>query len=493
MKALVGSVVGAGASVALAAALLPVREHISVATAALVLVVPVIAGVMTGGFVAGVVSVAAGFVVYDWTFIPPYGRLSVANGQSWVALVVYAVVMLLVARLVDRLDRALAASKAREDNAHKLLALSEELLAERGVADLGRVIVDAVRVALGVPTVVLLLAHDGGLQPVAAAGEPLGDAELDALRPASRRPVALTTTGSGGELRTLALATPTRPVGLLVLRGVPAEPAVTEVLPVLANHLALALERSQLREQAMRAEVLEQVDGLRRALLGAVSHDLRTPLATIKVASSTLVGAGRLLGEDDADELHRLVDTETDRLTGLVTGLLDMSRIRAGVLGVKPEPTTVADLVREAVAARAASMGERALQVHIADHLPTVLADPLLVGQVFANLLENADRHAPAGTAVLVTAYRSGGAVAVAVTDRGPGVPAGERTAVFDSFVRFDTGGRSGLGLAIAKTFVEAHGQRIWVEDAPGGGARFVFTLAAAGEPAVDLPLAAAR
>ena len=197
----------------------------------------------------------------------------------------------------------------------------------------------------------------------------------------------------------------------------------------------------------------------------------------MKVASSTLLDPTFLLSDADTHELHGLIDIQTDRLTRLVTSLLDMTRFQAGVLEIHREPWSVLDLVAEAVVPLRPALGERQVELHLPDWLPPVAVDHLLVGQVIANLLENADRHAPPDSAVTIAAEVSGDRVAISVSDSGPGVPPEETATVFDSFVRFDTGGRSGLGLAIAKTFVEAHGERIWVEDTPTGGARFVFTL----------------
>lgn len=478
-KALTGSVVGVAASVAVAFALLPARSHLSIATAALVLVVPVVAGVATGGFVAGLASVVAGFLVYDWTFIPPYRTLTVGSGQDWVALGVYAVVMAVVARVVSAMDRARHASAAREAGARHLVELSELLLAERSVPELGRAVVGPLCERLGVDGAALLVAAGERLDVVAAAGEPFAAGELDRL---GSRPVHLAAGSAGRDLYAVALSTPTRPVGVLALRGMPPEPALREILPVLANHLALALERSQLRERATQAEILEAVDRLRAALLGAVSHDLRTPLATIKIAGSALAAQGEGLAPHDAAELCRLIEAETDRLSSLVGGLLDMTRLQAGVLGVERESLSVADLLAWALAARDSSFGEGRVVLDVAGSLPAVCADRVLIGQVLANLLDNADRFAPEGTAITVSAAAVGDHVEISVADRGPGVPADERDAVFDSFVRFDTGGRAGLGLWIAKTFVEAHGQRIWVADA--AGACFVFTLEAVRHPA---------
>ena len=291
-------------------------------------------------------------------------------------------------------------------------------------------------------------------------------------------PVSLGTAPGGPDgMRTVALSASGRPVGILAMRGMPASEADRALLRTFANHAALALERAQLREQALRSELLEEVDRLRHALMGAVSHDLRTPLATMKVASSTLLHPAFPLSEADLDELHGLIDVETDRLTRLVTSLLDMTRIDAGVLEVRRGPTSVAALVDEAVTALRSTLGDRPVEISIPDDLPDVDIDRLLIGQVLANLLDNANRYAPSESLITVAGEVRGDRIVLSVTDGGPGVPAAEREAVFDRYVRFDTGGRAGLGLTIAKTFVEAHGEHIWVEDVPGGGARFAFTL----------------
>jgi two-component system sensor histidine kinase KdpD len=154
-----------------------------------------------------------------------------------------------------------------------------------------------------------------------------------------------------------------------------------------------------------------------------------------------------------------------------------MTRFDAGVLEVRRGPQSVRTLVNEAVVGLRPALGERPVEMALADTLPDVDADQILIGQVLANLLDNANRHSPPNSQITVTGELRSDRIAIAVADSGPGVPAEEREAVFDRFVRFDTGGRSGLGLTIAKTFVEAHGEQIWVEDVPGGGARFVFTL----------------
>jgi two-component system sensor histidine kinase KdpD len=211
--------------------------------------------------------------------------------------------------------------------------------------------------------------------------------------------------------------------------------------------------------------------------MGAVSHDLRTPLATMKVASSTLLHPAFPLSDADVHELHGLIDVETDRLTRLVTSLLDMTRIDAGVLEVRRGPTSVAALVEESVASLRSSLGGRPVKVSLPEGLPDVDVDQLLIGQVLTNLLDNANRYSPSDTMITVAGEADGDRITLSITDKGPGIPAAEREEVFDRYVRFDTGGRTGLGLTIAKTFVEAHGEHIWVEARPSGGARFAFTL----------------
>jgi two-component system sensor histidine kinase KdpD len=367
--------------------------------------------------------------------------------------------------------------------ARRLAELSELFVEDRSVDELLKTIVVAVASSFDVAGVALLVLENDRLEIASTAGDELQPAELARL--GSGVPVSLgTAPGAPDQIRTVALTASGRPVGMLALRGIPAAESDRALLRTFANHAALALEQARLREQALRSELLEEIDRLRHALMGAISHDLRTPLATMKVASSALVDPTIVLSEQDADELHGLIAMETDRLTRLVTSLLDMTRIDAGALVARLAPASIPGIVDEIVASLRPQLTDHVIQVDLAEHLPEVEADQTLIGQVLANLLDNASRHAPPGTVITVTAEERDDRVALSVTDRGPGVPPEEREAIFSRFVRFDTGGRTGLGLTIARTFVEAHGGRIWVEDTPVGGARFVFTLAPVRVPA---------
>ena len=473
-----GSAVGIAGALILGAAMLPLRSHLSIATTGLVLVIPVVAGVITGGYVGGISTVVVGFLLYDLVFIPPYYTLNVGAAENWVALGVYVVVMLLVSYVVDRLQEARSEAQARAAETERLFDISEQLVGDRSVEDLLETIVTSVQTAFGVRGVALLLPGEGHLEVVASAGDPLDPRELGPLDPESGVPVSVGMAAANpGQLRVVSLSASGRPVGLLAITGLPPSEANRDLLRTFANHAALALERAQLRARALRSELLEAADQVRRDLLGAVSHDLRTPLATMKVASSTLLEPDAQLSSADVRELHELLDVQTDRLTRLVTSLLDMTRYQAGVLVLKRVPSAVLDLVGEAVAGIRPALGARRVEIDLSGSLPLVDVDPVLIGQVLINLIDNADRHAPPGSAVVVGAEVHRDRVVLSVSDRGPGVPRSERRAVFESFHRFDTGGRAGLGLAIAKTFVEVHGERIWVEEMAGGGARFSFSL----------------
>ena len=480
-KRILGSLVGVLSALALGGALLPIRADISVSTTALVLVIPVVVGTAVGGLVAGVTSVVAGFLVYDYAFIKPYWTLAVGATQNWTALVVYVVVMLLVVRIVDTLEVTRTEATRGHEVMRRMSEVSELLVADQPLDGLLKTIVATAQTVFNVPGVSLLELEEGHLVVVASVGEPLTAEELRLLNPQSGVPIRVGT-GSTSErnLRTVALTSSDRPVGILAMRGLPIPESERAILHTFANDAALALERAHLREQALRSQLLEEADRFRRGLMGAVSHDLRTPLATIKVASSTLFNNADSLSKEDAAELHHLIEIESDRLTRLVTNLLDITRIEAGVLSLHRRIATVPELINEAVLAMTSVVDADRIHVETAPSLPAVNVDTVLTGQVLINLLDNAHRHAPEGTPIILSGELRGDQIVMSVTDQGPGVETHNRETIFDRFTQFDTGGRAGLGLTIAKTFVEAHGEHIWYEEPPNGGARFLVSLSRA-------------
>ncbi|MGH2584943.1 MAG: GAF domain-containing sensor histidine kinase, partial [Dehalococcoidia bacterium] len=255
------------------------------------------------------------------------------------------------------------------------------------------------------------------------------------------------------------------------------------LMEAFADEAALAVDRDRLLHEAGRAQALQEADRLKSALLSAVSHDLRTPLASIKASVSSLLQQDVTWDTESRHEFLTAIDEETDRLTRLVSNLLDLSRIEGGALRPDKDWYDVRELI-ETVAGRL----ERVVTAHrlvltIAPDAGAAPFDYVQLGQVLANLIENAAKFSPPGTAITIAARRLAGEVEISVADQGPGIPTEERPRVFEKFYRIERGGGgpggAGLGLAISKGFVEAHGGSIRIEEADGAGARFVVTLPA--------------
>jgi two-component system, OmpR family, sensor histidine kinase KdpD len=478
-RSLIGTLAALVSMAALTAAMLPLRPHLSVATTALVLVIPVVIGVVLGGFIAGVISVIFGFLVYDFFFIPPYLTLWVGRTENWAALVVYVAVMLPVARTVAVLDAARARERRQGTELRELFQLSGLLVEDKPLDELLTAVVTTVAEVFGSQQVAVFLPRDGKLEVAATAGEPLSAEQIRRVLPSPGELTRLRAQPDvRGEVLVHALTAAGRPVGLLVLSAESASGPDLEPLSLFANQIALAVERAQLREQALRARLTEEVERLAKTLVAAVSHDLRAPLARIKASSSTLADDEMDLDPAARQSLAALIDKQADRLAELVQNLLDMSRIQAGVLQPRRTVTALPELVAGVVADLTGALRGHEVRLEVGDSLPPVDVDVTLISRVLTNLLENAIRHAPKGTPIIIGARPSAAdAVVVFVSDSGPGISPDRRDEVFGLLTRRDSDAGAGLGLSIAKTFVEAHGQSIWVDDAPGGGAKFSFTL----------------
>lgn len=254
-----------------------------------------------------------------------------------------------------------------------------------------------------------------------------------------------------------------------------AEERAAELQALNSELQSVQRERERLAEEATRAMVLERIDEQRAALLRSVSHDLRTPLATIRAVASDLLG-GAAYDEATRAELLALVADESERLDRLVANLLNLSRIEAGALRPDRQAVAVEELVTHTVKRLVRVLGRRRVQVELG-HLPLVDGDYTQLEQVFTNLLENAARHAPSGSTIRIGGREAGGRVEIWVDDEGAGVAPFERHRIFEPFRRGDGSSSSGIGLAICKAIVEAHGGTIKVNGAPSGGARLLFTL----------------
>jgi two-component system sensor histidine kinase KdpD len=255
-------------------------------------------------------------------------------------------------------------------------------------------------------------------------------------------------------------------------------------LATLVNGAALAIEHERLFEEEQHAAIARESDRLKSALLSSVSHDLRTPLAGIKAAASSLLQTDIVWSEDDRRAFIVDVDTEVDRLSRLVSNLLDLSRIEAGALKPAREWEDVGELVTRVARRMEAHIAGHPIQVEIPANLPNILVDPVHLEQAVANLIENAAKYSPAGTDVSIRAGMGrypAPELTIAVSDRGPGIPAEEQQRIFDKFYRI-TGsgghiGGTGMGLAIVKGLIEANGGTIGVSASPDDGTTFTIVF----------------
>ena len=476
----VGSVVALVVMAVLVAVMVPLRSHLSIATPGLVLVVPVVIGVVVGGFKAGAFGVVAGFLVYDLVFIPPYFTLSVGGSENWVPLGVYVAVMLAVAQVVARLETARAEANQHEQAIRRLFELTDLLIEDRPLSEVLELIVSTVHEAFALAKCRPPAPRRDPSRVVASAGAPVSDVELRRSRPNPGFPPAWEPPAGRrhDQTQTVALTAMGRPIGLLRIWGAALTRTTrSSCTPSPITWLSPSNGRNSVSRRCGRSCSRRSTASNAPSWVRSHTTSAR-PWPRSRRRPRRCAAPMPTLALVDREELLELIDNQTDRLNRLVTNLLDLSRVQAGALELRNEPIAVGDLVADALR----GLGPRADALHITTRLdvdlPLVDVDHLLIGQVLANLLDNATRYAPPGTAISIsTRLRDDGLVELAVQDEGPGVPRAERTNVFQMFNRSGTSGGTGVGLSIAKAFVEAHGQEIWVEDVPGGGARFCFTM----------------
>jgi two-component system sensor histidine kinase KdpD len=273
------------------------------------------------------------------------------------------------------------------------------------------------------------------------------------------------------------------PIGVLAIRPTLATRFLDleqlHLLEVLANQIALALERARLAEEAQQARVSVETERMRNAILSSVSHDLRTPLATITGAASGLLEEKDQLGPAARHELAKSIYDEAHRLDRLVRNLLDITRLESGAVRLQKEWHPFEEIVGAALTRLESRLNGHHVRTKFHPDLPLVLLDGVLMEQVLVNLIENALKYAPPSTAIELSATVSDHQLDFEIADRGPGVPPGDEQRIFDKFYRAGPAreGGVGLGLTICRGIIEAHGGRIWVEKRPGGGALFRFTL----------------
>ena len=462
-----GYVVAVGGTALVTAPLLAVRGEVSRTTVVLSYLLVVTAAAAAGGLGPGITAAALGFLAFDVLFLQPYHHLIVDDPQDYLSLGVYLLVAVVVSLLVASSERRRVLAERRERETRMLFDLSTSLVAHGSLPDTLQGVVRTVRSLFDLAGCAIVLPSDDRVELAAVDGQVPDDLDQEPGR-------ALTVPMRSGE----------HVVGaLVVVAGGSDSPGFGEaerrVLATFANQAALAVEQGQQEEQRNRAVALQETDRLRTALLNSVSHDLRTPLASIKASASSLLDREIRWSDTERDEFLAIINTETDRLTRLVHNLLDMSRIEAGALDPRLVESSVGEVVGPVVRQARVASGQR-VDVDVPEELPPVLVDPVRLDQVLTNLLDNARSYAADGP-VQVVVRPVGGTVELRVIDHGPGIPDPERERVFDQFYRLKGGGRrpegTGMGLAICRGIVEAHDGTLLVETTPGGGATFVLTL----------------
>jgi len=422
------------------------QPHLNLSDDLLIYLVAVVAVTVVGGFWPAVVAAVAACLLLNWFFTAPVHTFTIAEPRNLLALVLFVTVAVAVSSVVHLAARREADAARSSKETESLLGLAQTVL---GGADTPGDVLDHLTASHG-GHAELLERVGGRWIKVASSGEP--DPTISALRFEVRPDLALEVSGQAAS-------------------------ATTSLLAGYTAQAVAALDRARLRTQAAQAEALAEGDRMRTALLRAVSHDLRTPLASIKASVSSLRQTDVHWSAEDEAELLANIEQNADRLDALVGNLLDMGRLQAGSL----EPFLRATAVDEVapVALRGLDDADLLLIV-VPDDLPLVRADPGLLERVLANLFSNALRHSPSDLRPMLRAKEEGDRVVLDVVDHGSGVPAGFKERIFEPFARLDERSPGvGLGLAVAKGFAEAMGGTIVAVDTPGGGLTVRVTLPA--------------
>ncbi|MEV4364182.1 DUF4118 domain-containing protein [Nonomuraea sp. NPDC049625] len=439
----------------LTALLAPFRDVLSLPSEILFFLCLTVGVALAGGMWPAVTAAVGGSLLLNWYFTPPLGEFTINDPENLFALVVFVLVAAAVSSIVDLAARRTRQAARASADAEALSTLAGHVL--RGEAALPSLL-GRLRETFGLDSVTLL----------ERLGEPTPD---DQSEPAAWRIIA--TTGQTPCTNPGAADTDVQINDRLVLaaRGRLLDASDRRVLEAFAAEAAVALRQERLEEEAGQAKPLAEADKMRTALLAAVSHDLRTPLAAAKASVDSLRSADIDWSPQDRDELLDTAHESLGRLDRLVENLLDMSRLQAGVLGLALQPVALEEVVPRAID-DLGSLRDR-VEGDISIELPEIVADPALLERVLVNLMTNAVRYSPAGRKVLITASWHDEQVEIRVIDRGPGIPPEARDRVFQPFQRLgdrDNGTGVGLGLALSRGLTEAMGGTLIPEETPGGG-----------------------
>ncbi len=462
-----------------------------------------------------IIASLAAFLTFVWFFTEPLHTFAIAAPEEWIGLLLFlttaGVVGQVAAAQRQRAEEAeqrkrdalvlydVVSLMSERDLGHALQAVAEHLYKELQLAGVSIEIAD--RAIMEESKVTGKAMITDGSEPAVFQARPgtsvetLGEGQSPTagrrgepgrwVRIVPPGPPGVKTPSTSDRLNVVPVRVHGRRVGDLLLArraGAPKfTPAEDRLLSAVATQLGMAVERVKLQREATEAEILRRTDELKTALLNAVSHDLRTPLASIIASAGSLRERDVSWTEEEQQEFAASIEEEALRLNQIVGNLLDLSRLEGGILRAEKGYYDLGALVDDVVGRLRMLSEKHRIVIEIPEDLPPVPLDYVEIDRVLSNLIENAVKYTSPGTEIKVSADRSGKEVRVTVADSGPGVPPEAMPRLFEPFFR--AGGEAprpkgtGLGLAVAKGLVEAHGGRIWAENRPGGGAQFSFTL----------------
>jgi two-component system sensor histidine kinase KdpD len=452
-----------------------IERFIGLQSISLVFLMAVLASAIAWGLWPSLFACMLSVLAFNFFFIPPIYTFTIADPENVIALFFFALVAVVVSNLTAAARRQIVSARARAKTTGELYAFSRKLAGIGTLDDLLWATAYQVSSMLKVRTVLLLSDREGGVLALASAYPPedrLDDADMAAARWCWEHNHAAgrgADTLPGGKWLFLPLHTGSGAVGVIGIDRDTPGPLLTpderRLLDALADQTAVAIERTSLARRLAEARVLAETERLRAALLTSISHDLRTPLASILGTVSSLRSYIDKYDAIERDELLATLESEAERLNRFVGNLLDMTRLESGAIELKLDLVDIAEIVGAALERAGSVLARHRVEVEIAPDLPMVRLDAILFEQILFNLLDNAAKYAPPGSRIDLQARRDGDLVVMEVIDEGPGIPPADLERIFDKFYRVQAQDRrragTGLGLAICRGFIEAQGGRI--------------------------------
>ena len=469
-----------------------VSLHVNDTTIALSYLLVVLAAASSYGLGPAILASVVGMLCFNFFFLPPFGTLTIHDPQNWIALLAFLITAVIASQLSSAARARARDAENRREEVWKLYELSRAIIAtpdsETAVSSIAKQVVEVFGFdycAVFVPNEAcrwqrLALASELSFAPLEAEiGNVYVGGEMkllhtdDALRPAVKEARAKQS------VTYAPLKVGVRSIGVMVLVSSIIERGTVEAI---AGLVALALERARFLKEISHTEALRQSDELKSALLASVSHDLRTPLTSIRASVDSLLEEEIEWDKKALREFHLIISEEVERLTRLIRNLLEMARIEAGELKLLKRWGSISEIFSNVLDRTSSATHNHRVVVELDDGLPLVKVDSRLIAEALTNLIENAAKYSPPGSEVVLRGRIDEDKMIISVEDQGEGVAPDEQARIFDKFYRstrpekqFKEG--TGMGLAITRGIVEAHGGKIQVESGPARGARFSFAI----------------